>query len=102
MTGLDLAGDALIEVAALVTDGQLNVLGEGVDVLIESSSAVSGGGHFATMALESGIHVVMMNAEADLIFGSYLMRLAAKNGVVYTTCDGDQPGVMQRLVREVR
>lgn len=38
MTGLDLAaGDALIEVAALVTDGELNVLGEGVDVLIKPS-----------------------------------------------------------------
>lgn len=35
MTGLDLVGDALIEVAALVTDGELNVLGEGVDVLIK-------------------------------------------------------------------
>ncbi|NNG20322.1 oligoribonuclease [Naumannella sp. ID2617S] len=35
MTGLDLAGgDALVEVAALVTDPELNVLGEGVDVLI--------------------------------------------------------------------
>ena len=29
MTGLDLAADALIEVAALVTDFDLNVLGEG-------------------------------------------------------------------------
>jgi oligoribonuclease len=34
MTGLDLARDALIEVAALVTDSQLNVLGEGVDAVI--------------------------------------------------------------------
>ncbi len=34
MTGLDLARDALIEVAALVTDSQLNVLGDGVDVVI--------------------------------------------------------------------
>jgi oligoribonuclease len=34
MTGLDLARDALIEIAALVTDGELNVLGEGVDVVI--------------------------------------------------------------------
>jgi oligoribonuclease len=34
MTGLDLGTDALVEVAALVTDGQLNVLGEGVDILI--------------------------------------------------------------------
>ncbi|MBW0106544.1 oligoribonuclease [Pseudonocardia sp. KRD291] len=34
MTGLDLERDALIEIAALVTDGELNVLGEGVDVVI--------------------------------------------------------------------
>lgn len=35
MTGLDLTHDALIEVAALVTDSDLNVLGEGVDVVIK-------------------------------------------------------------------
>lgn len=35
MTGLDLVNDELIEVAALVTDAELNVLGEGVDVLIK-------------------------------------------------------------------
>lgn len=34
MTGLDLERDALIEVAALVTDSDLTVLGEGVDVVI--------------------------------------------------------------------
>ncbi|HSA52186.1 MAG TPA: oligoribonuclease [Yinghuangia sp.] len=34
MTGLDLTRDALIEVAALVTDSELNVLGDGVDVVI--------------------------------------------------------------------
>jgi oligoribonuclease len=35
MTGLDLGADALIEVAALVTDSELNVLGEGVDLVIK-------------------------------------------------------------------
>ena len=35
MTGLDLANDALIEVAALVTDSDLNILGDGVDVVIK-------------------------------------------------------------------
>ena len=34
MTGLELGHDALIEVAVLVTDSELNVLGEGVDVVI--------------------------------------------------------------------
>ncbi len=35
MTGLDLENDALIEIAALVTDFDLNVLGEGVDVIVK-------------------------------------------------------------------
>src|SRR4249919_1629327 len=35
MTGLDLGADALIEVAALVTDFDLNVLGEGIDLIIK-------------------------------------------------------------------
>jgi oligoribonuclease len=34
MTGLDYVADALVEVAALVTDFELNVLGEGVDLVI--------------------------------------------------------------------
>lgn len=35
MTGLDLARDALIEIACLVTDGELTVLDEGVDLVIK-------------------------------------------------------------------
>ncbi len=35
MTGLDLGADALIEVAALVTDFELNVLGDGIDVIVK-------------------------------------------------------------------
>ena len=35
MTGLDLASDALIEIACLVTDGDLVVLDEGVDLVIK-------------------------------------------------------------------
>ncbi|CAM5708441.1 Oligoribonuclease OS=Streptomyces alboniger OX=132473 GN=orn PE=3 SV=1 [Streptomyces alboniger] len=39
MTGLSLTDDALIEVAALVTDSELNVLGEGVDIVIRPPDA---------------------------------------------------------------
>src|SRR5262249_40360346 len=38
MTGLDLGADALIEVAALVTGFELNVLGQGVDIVIKPPS----------------------------------------------------------------
>lgn len=39
MTGLNLRADALVEVAAVVTDSELNVLGEGVDVVIAPPAA---------------------------------------------------------------
>lgn len=43
MTGLDLSKDALIEVAALVTDPDLRVLGSGVDVVIHTDDATLAG-----------------------------------------------------------
>ncbi|TQM09727.1 oligoribonuclease [Pseudonocardia kunmingensis] len=43
MTGLDLKRDALIEIAVLVTDGELNVLGEGVDVVIHADDTALAG-----------------------------------------------------------
>jgi oligoribonuclease len=39
MTGLDLTTDALVEVAALVTDAELNVLGDGVDLVIKPTGS---------------------------------------------------------------
>jgi oligoribonuclease len=38
MTGLDLGSDLLVEVAALVTDADLNLLGDGVDVVIGATA----------------------------------------------------------------
>jgi len=35
MTGLDLAGDALVEIACIVTDGELNPLDDGIDIVIK-------------------------------------------------------------------
>jgi oligoribonuclease len=43
MTGLNLASDRLIEIAALVTDGELNILGEGIDVVIHTDDAALDG-----------------------------------------------------------
>lgn len=37
MTGLDLATDALVEIAVLVTDSELNLIGEGVDLVIHAT-----------------------------------------------------------------
>lgn len=43
MTGLDLSSDRLIEIAALVTDADLNVLGDGIDVVIHADDAALDG-----------------------------------------------------------
>lgn len=43
MTGLDLSKDALIEIAALVTDADLNILGEGVDIVIHADDETLAG-----------------------------------------------------------
>ena len=57
MTGLDLQKDALIEVAVLITDGELNVLGEGVDVIIKpTDEQLEGMGDFVRdMHIKSGL-----------------------------------------------
>ena len=41
MTGLDLGSDRLIEIAALVTDADLNVLGDGVSLASSPGSVRS-------------------------------------------------------------
>jgi oligoribonuclease len=57
MTGLDTTADALVEVAAVVTDSELNVLGEGVDVVIAPpAGALEQMGEFVrTMHTTSGL-----------------------------------------------
>lgn len=57
MTGLSAERDALIEVAVLVTDSELNVMGEGVDVVIKPApEALEGMDDFVrTMHTTSGL-----------------------------------------------
>lgn len=75
MTGLDLKADALVEVAVLVTDSELNVLGDGVQVVIKpSAEALAQMGDFVRdmheksgllPLLESGME--MAEAEAQVL-----------------------------------
>ncbi|MGJ6981443.1 oligoribonuclease [Aestuariimicrobium soli] len=80
MTGLDLTTDALVEVAALVTDGDLNVLGEGVDVLIKPpAEALQQMGDFVrTMHTTSGLldelEAGLTMAEAERLVLDYVQE----------------------------
>ena len=37
MTGLSLESDVLVEIAVLVTDSELNLIGEGIDLVIKAT-----------------------------------------------------------------
>ena len=78
------------------------VAADGVDVVVDVTGAVELGAHVALAAFEHGKHLVLMNAEVDATVGPELARRADAAGVVYTGCDGDQPGVQMNLVRFVR
>ena len=88
-------------VMAVCEDGALVSECDGIDALIESTSAISEGGRFAERALLTGKHLVLMNSEIDLSFGPHFLRLARENGLVFTSCDGDQHGVIKRLHDEM-
>jgi oligoribonuclease len=57
MTGLSLENDVLVEIAVLATDSELNVLGDGVDVVIHApAEKVAGMNDFVTaMHTNSGL-----------------------------------------------
>lgn len=83
-------------------EGELICQSEQVEVLIEASSSIIQGGQFAKQSLSNRKSVVMMNAEADLIFGPSLTKIAEKNGVVYTSCDGDQHTCLRRMIDDIQ
>jgi len=70
----------------------------GLDAVVEVTGAVAYGADVALRAIAGGRHIIMMNAETDATVGNALRRRADAAGVVYTNADGDQPGVLMRLI----
>jgi len=76
MTGLDIERDALVEIACLVTDGQLNLLDEGVDLIIkppaealESMPEVVREMHTASGLLAELPSGIALTEASDLVLG---------------------------------
>jgi predicted homoserine dehydrogenase-like protein len=72
-----------------------------VEIVMECSGSAEHGAYATRTALEAGLDVVTMNAEADATVGYLLKTVAEANNVVYTLSDGDQPGVLARLIEFV-
>lgn len=85
-----------------VTDNpELLCRAEGVDVIMELVGEVEFGCTVSLDALRHEKHLVA-SAEVDSTIGPILKEYANQAGVVYTNCDGDQPGVIMNLLRWVR
>ena len=86
MTGLSLEKDVLVEIAVLVTDSELNVIGDGVDVVIKATpEQLAGMNDFVTqMHTTSGLiteiphGISVQEAEARVI--AYLESASTQTG----------------------
>ncbi|MGC3873523.1 NAD(P)H-dependent oxidoreductase [Halomonas sp. GXIMD04776] len=74
----------------------------GLDAVIEVTGSVEFAAHAVLAAIESGKHVIQMNAELDGTIGPILKVKADQAGVIYSFSDGDQPGVQMNLYRFVK
>jgi predicted homoserine dehydrogenase-like protein len=90
------------KVTAVCTSGLWLAECAGLDAVMEATSDIGGAAEHCLRTLEQKKHLILMNSEIDLMFGPLLHHEALKNGVVCTSCDGDQYGVLKNLIDEIR
>ena len=83
-------------------DPSLLCRSEHIDAIVDVTGAVDFGSRVALEAFEHGKHVIAMNAEIDATIGPILHVYARKHGVMFSACDGDEPGLQMNLVRWVQ
>ena len=86
---------------AVTEDAEALARAAGLDAIIEVTGSIEYAARAVLAALESGKHVVQMNAELDGTVGPILKHKADQAGVIYSFSDGDQPGVQMNLYRFV-
>ena len=89
-------------VVGVCESGQLIAQSEMIDAVVEASGAIGSAVEHAVAVLTHHKHLILMNSEIDLMFGPVLSRIARKNGVVCTSCDGDQYGVLKHLIDDAQ
>lgn len=74
----------------------------GLDAFVEATNAIAAACSYCLSAIDHGLHVILMNAEVDLVYGQLLGHEAAKKGVIVTSDAGDQHGVLMTMIDEIR
>jgi predicted homoserine dehydrogenase-like protein len=90
--------DEALIAATRFTDDVTAALDEGIEVMVEATGHPEAGIAHALAAIEAGLHVVMVNVEADVLAGPVLAAKARARGVVYSMAYGDQPALVAELV----
>ena len=86
---------------AITDDPYLVCEAENIDAIVEVTGEIEFGAHVVLSAIKHGKHVILMNAELDATLGPILKTYADRAGVIISTADGDQPGVIMNLYRYV-
>jgi predicted homoserine dehydrogenase-like protein len=96
--------DTAVERSASVAveDAMLIARSEFIDVLVDVTGSVEFGARVALEAFRYGKDVVLMNAELDATIGPILQTYADAHGVIFTACEGDEPGIQMNLYRWVK
>ena len=83
-------------------DAFLLARSEEIDVLVDVTGSVEFGARVVLEAFRHKKDVVLMNAELDATVGPILQTYAARNGVILSACEGDEPGLQINLYRWVK
>ncbi len=89
--------------ATFLTDAAAELIdAAGLEVVVEATGVPAAGIRHALHAFGQGLHVVMVNVEADALAGPLLAEHAARAGVVYSLAYGDQPALICEQVEWAR
>jgi predicted homoserine dehydrogenase-like protein len=94
---------ALREGKTVITDDAFQLARTpGIDLLVDITGSVEFGARVAFEAFKHGKDVVLLNAEIDATIGPVMQTYAARHGVIFSACDGDEPGLQVNLYRWVK
>lgn len=101
-------GETLPEISGdqvLITTDSLALLKKNdvlkMDAFAEATNAIADACEYCLAAIEGGMHVILMNAEVDLVYGKLLGHEARKHKVIVTSDAGDQHGVLMTMIEEI-
>jgi predicted homoserine dehydrogenase-like protein len=91
--------DALASGRTCVTeDSEALICASGLDVVIDATGSPAAGIRHALLAAKQGRHIIMVNVEADVLAGPYLVREFDRAGLVYSMAYGDQPALVCEMI----